>query len=116
MKKLTLGLIVSLGLVYPAAAAAVETASAGYVQNQLVSHWGTPDGYRVRSADCSPRGTPAVHLGHIFAHFWNCIEVDRVSRLLWVHVTVSNTPGVPLNRPTEYRCNSSYSDVRCPVG
>lgn len=116
-KHLTLGLIVCLGLLYPAAAGAVvEGATAGYVQNHLVARWATPDGYRVRSADCSPRGALAVREGHIFAHFWNCIEVDRVSRILWVHVSVSNTPGVPLDRPTEYRCDSSYSDLRCPVG
>ena len=116
MKRLALGLIVSLALVYPAAAAAVETATAGYVQNHLVSRWKTPDGFRLRSAVCSPKGRLIAHEGHIFATFWNCIEVDIVSRILWVHVRVSNTPGVGLDRPSEYRCSSAFSTVRCPPG
>jgi hypothetical protein len=116
MKRFALGLIVSVGLVYPAAAGAVEVATAGYVQSHLVARWATPDGYRVRSAVCSPKGVPVARGGRIFASFWNCIEVDRVSRILWVHVRVSNTPGATLDRPTEYRCDSRYSNLRCPTG
>ena len=116
MKRLALGLIVSLGLVYPAAAGAVETATAGYVQSHLVSRWKTPDGFRLRSAVCSPKGRLIAHEGHIFATFWNCIEVDIVSRILWVHVRVSNTPGVGIVRPSEYRCSAAFSTVRCPSG
>jgi hypothetical protein len=114
MKRLALALIVSLGLVYPAAAAAVETATAGYVQSHLVARWKTPDGYRLRSAVCSPKGALVAHEGRIFAAFWNCIEVDSVSRILWAHVRVSNTPGVGIERPSEYRCDAAYSPVRCP--
>jgi len=116
MKRLALGLIVSLGIVYPAAAAAVETATAGYVQRQLVAHWRTPDGARLRSAVCSPQGALVAHQGRIFATFWNCIEVDVVSRILWVHVSVRNTPGGGLNRPREYRCDAAFSSTRCPPG
>jgi hypothetical protein len=116
MKRLALGLIVSLGLFYPATAAAVETATASYVQKQLVAHWRTPDGYRLRSAVCSPKGAFVAHQGRIFAPFWNCIEVDVVSRILWVHVGVRNSSGGGLNRPREYRCDAAYSTTRCPPG
>jgi hypothetical protein len=116
MKRLALSVMVGVGLILPAAAAASETATAGYVQHHLVAQWRTPDGFRLRSADCNPRAPLVAHEGHVFATNWNCLEVDVVSRILWVHVAVSDTPGVALDRPAQYRCDAQYSQVRCPTG
>ena len=113
MRKLAvIALATVAALAVPATAGAVEVATAGYVQTQLVRHWGTPDGRKVRSAVCTPRNRFSVHRTRIFAASWNCIEVDALSRVLWVHAKVANNAG--LSRVSEYRCSARYSRYRCP--
>ncbi len=114
MKWLVALVVAAAGLALPAGALAIETATAGYVEQQLVRHYNTSDGYRVQSAICSPRNRFAVARGRIFSAAWNCLEVDVLSRTFWLHATVVNAPGAGIQRPIQYRCSAVYSRFRCP--
>lgn len=114
MRKLAITITAFALLAAPAAASAVEVATGPYVVSHLIHHTNTPDGVRIRSADCSPNPSTTWEIrgGRVLAHSWLCTQVDRLNRELWTRVRVTGgTFGVVA---VEYRCSAKYSFSRCP--
>lgn len=114
MKRLVSIMALAACLAIPPAALAVEVASAPWVAHQLVTHWRTSDGYKVRSAVCMPTNRFSVHAHRVLSNRWNCLEVDSVSRVFWIHVHVANSAKGHLASVTAYRCSAKSSSHACP--
>jgi hypothetical protein len=114
MKRLVSIAILAGVLLIPSTALAVEDASAPWVEHQLVTHWSTSDGYTIHSADCLPTNHFTVRAGRVLSNRWNCLEVDSVARVFWVHVHVANSAKGHLASVADYRCSATSSTHSCP--